>query len=196
MSLRVIEGGRPPDAPNDGPRVLASGAPPSPGPVPKALAVHLRHGEALVWWNAKEAIQWGPVALTLAGAGGILAMVSAFAPALWTGPWSSLWPALMALASPVLFIVVREWLSRRAVLVTDGAIIEVEPGGAVHRLSFAGVVAVRRDLLRGGVRLLGTRDEVRIPQTLMTDARAAIASQKAVMLRSGASVDDAVGWMP
>ena len=36
-----------PSAAGQGPRILAPGAPPSPGPVPNELAQHLSFGEAL-----------------------------------------------------------------------------------------------------------------------------------------------------
>lgn len=196
MSLRLAAS-NPESGDDSGPRILAKGAPPSPGQVPNDLAAHLRFGEALVWWGEKDRIDRGPVLVALGAAAVALLMVSAFAPELWHQPWSALWPPLLALLSPTVFVLVRERLSRRAVLVTDGAIVSVEPDDRASRLAFDAVVAVRRDPLRGGLRLLGARDlVVRVPSSLMDDARAAIASQRATRIRAGHELDDPTGWMP
>jgi hypothetical protein len=189
MTLQVIDGG----GDGDGRRVLAPGAPPSEGPIPNELAMHLQHGEVLAWWGRKQSIQLVPVAVTFGAAMLLLAIGSAFAPGLWSEGWSAMWPMLLALSSPALFLLAREWLGRGAVLVTHDAVIEVEPSGQAHRLSLGGIQAVRRDWIRGGVRLLGPRQLVRVPAALMDDTRAAIASRLRGMVR-GASPDDPLGW--
>lgn len=195
MSLRLVESKA--GESKDGPRILATGAPPSPGPIPNELAQHLHHGEALVWWNEKDSIDWGPVLLAFGAAAAALLLVSGFAPEFWQQPWSGLWPPLLALASPTLFVLLRERLSRRALLVTDSAIVSVDPDGQTQRLAFAAVAAVQRDWLRGGIRLLGPRATlIRIPATLADDTRKAVASASSSTIRSERQIDDPSGWMP
>jgi hypothetical protein len=56
---------------------------------------------------------------------------------------------------------------------------------------------VRRDWLRGGVRLFGSRGTIlNVPATLADDARSAIASQRGRMVRASSSPDDPTRWMP
>ena len=198
MTLRLVASNPEPPGPSrGGPRILASGAPPSPGPVPNDLAAHLKFGEALIWWGEKDRIDRGPVLLAFGAAVATLALVSAFAPELWLQSWSGLWPPLLALLSPTLFVLARERLAQAAVLVTDSAIVSVDPNDHAIRLGFDSVLGVRRDTLRGGVRLLGPRGAVvRVPAALMDDARAAIASQRATRVRSRDDVDDPFRWMP
>lgn len=191
MTLSVIDGGG--DDDNRGRRILAPGAPPSEGPIPNELAMHLQHGEVLAWWGAKEAIQFGPLALTFGAAVIVLAIGSALAPTLWAGGWSAMWPLVLALLSPTLYLLLREWYGRGAVLVTGDAVIEVEPGGRAHRLAIGAIVAVRRDFIRGGVKLLGRRDGIRVPPALVDDTRAAIASRLRGLVRS-TEIDDPLGW--
>ncbi|MBX7078371.1 MAG: hypothetical protein K1X88_04220 [Nannocystaceae bacterium] len=194
MTLQALPGGKPTHEP--GARILAHGAPPSPGVVPLDLARHLEFGEALVWWGEKAEIERAPIVL----GGGLvviaLALVSLLAPEFWLQPLSSLWQPLLAVCLPLLFALVRERLSRRAVLVTDTAVVEVDPAGRSQRLGFDNVRAVRRDMLRGGIALHGARASVRIPSILVDDARAAIASQRRSRVRTGAGVDDPTGWLP
>jgi hypothetical protein len=195
MSLRLVESKR--GESTEGPRILAKGAPPSAGPIPNELAQHLHHGEALVWWDDKDGIEWGPVLLTAGAAAVALLLVSGFAPELWQQPWSGLWPPLLALASPTLFVLLRERLSRRALLITDSAIISVEPDGRPQRLAFTAIAAVGRDRLRGGMRLVGARGTViLVPATLADDTRAAIAAARASTIRTQTVVDDPSGWLP
>lgn len=191
MTLRVIDGG---GGGGDGRRVLAPGAPASEGPIPNALAQHLHHGEVLAWWGRKSSIQLGPIAFTLGIAVIALAAASAFAPSLWANGWSNMWGPVLALLSPTLFVLAREWWGRGAVLVTHEAVIQVEPDGRVQRLSLGAIQAVRRDWLRGGVRLLGPRSQVRIPPMLMDDTRAAITSRLRGMVRS-TEPDDPTRWL-
>jgi hypothetical protein len=197
VTLEVIAGGGDPHRPNGrGPRILADGAPPSPGPLPNDLASHLNHGEPLVWWGENDRFHFAPLAIALGSALAALAGVTAFVPELWMQPLASLWPPLFAVFSPALFVIVRELLSKRALLVTDGAIVDVTPSGESHRLSFEGIRAVRRDILRGGVRLDGAREQVRVPGPLLDDARAAIASQWRRKIRTGPPPDDPLRWLP
>jgi hypothetical protein len=194
MTLQIIDGGGGGGGDGDGRRILAPGAPPSEGPIPNELAQHLRHGEVLAWWGRKESIQLGPIALTLGAAAFVLAFASAFAPELWAGGWSSMWTPVLALLSPTIFVLMREWAGRGAVLVTHEAVIEVEPGGRAHRIGLGAIQAVRRDWLRGGVRLIGSRQLVRIAPMLMDDTQAAIASRLRGLVR-GSAPDDPLGWL-
>ena len=194
MSLRIVSS-QPGDG-DRGARILASGAPPSPGPVPKDFARHLQHGEALVWWGEKDRIQAGPMLFVLAAALSMLGFATIFAPEFWVQPWASLWPPVAALLSPVLLILVRERINQRAVLITDAAIIGIDRDGTPHRLPWGAPVAIRRDLLRGGLVLHGKSDSVRIPPPLVDDARQAVASQARHMVRGSSAVDDPTGWLP
>jgi hypothetical protein len=197
MTLRLVASKPERAGTAKGPRILATGAPVSPGPVPNDLASHLEFGEALIWWGEKDRIDRGPILLALGAALVALALVSGFAPELWHQSWSALWPPLLALLSPTLFVLARERLGQAAVLVTDAAIVSVTLDDRAARLRFDSVRAVRRDPLRGGVRLLGPRGVVvRVPAALMDDARAAIASQRATRVRSRDDVDDPLRWMP
>jgi hypothetical protein len=198
MTLRLVASNpEPKGAPSEGPRILAMGAPVSPGPIPNDLARHLKFGEALIWWGEKDRVDRGPVLLAFGAALLALALVSGFAPELWSQPWSSLWPPLLALLSPTLFVLTRERLAQAAVLVTDAAVVSIDRDDRAARLAFDAVAGVQRDALRGGVRLLGPRGTVvRIPAVLMDDARAAIASQRTTRVRSRGELDDPTGWMP
>jgi hypothetical protein len=196
MSLRVVPGGRPSAAGDDGPRILASGAPPSPGPVPKSLAVHLEFGEALLWWGTKDRVERGPLLLVAAVIVAILGFASWWSPEFWALPWSSLWGPLAVLAAPVLLVLWRERANQCAILVTDARIVEVDRDGSPHFVALDGIRAVRRDLLRGGLVLAGARDEVRVPPTLLDDTRSAIASQNRGRIRAATEVDDPQRWLP
>jgi hypothetical protein len=137
-----------------------------------------------------------PIAL----AGGLvviaLALVTVFAPQFWLQPFDQLWQPLVAVSLPLVFAVLRERLSRRAVLVTDTSIVDVDMAGRSHRLGFDNIRAVRRDLLRGGLRLEGARATVRIPASLMDDARTAIASQRRGRVTTRKDLDDPMRWLP
>lgn len=188
MSLRLVGAGAP------------EPAPPRPAPsrtLPLRLARHLRVGEALVFWGVKERVSLRPLVGVIALGLLVLAVVSAFFPGIWLQPWSDLWRPLAVLFAPSLVVVAREYASLRAVLVTDGAVIDVPRRGAADRLGFDAVRRVRRDLWTGGVRLEGARHAVKIPPSLAADVRAAISSQRAGMVRaSPAVIDDPLGWMP
>jgi hypothetical protein len=194
VSLRLVSSQ--PGGGDRGARILASGAPPSPGPVPKDLARHLQHGEALLWWDEKDRIEAGPFLLVLAVALSMLGFATVFAPEFWVQPWASLWPPLAALLSPALLVLVRERANRRTVLVTDTAIIGIDRDGTPHRIPWGAPVSIRRDLLRGGLVLQGRADTVRIPPPLVEDARKAVASQARHMIRGSGNVDDPTGWLP
>jgi hypothetical protein len=196
MTLQLASSNPSPPPGSGGPRILAPGAPPSPGPIPGDLARHLVFGEALVWWDEKDRIHLGPVALVAAAAVAILGFVSALAPSFWLQPWGELWKPVAALLSPALLVLLRERLNQCAVLVTDVGIIGVEPSGRVGRLAFDAIETVRRDVLRGGLLLEGKRGRVRIPPSLADDAHQAIASQRRNRLRGAAHVDDPLQWLP
>jgi hypothetical protein len=194
MSFEVLPGGKPQHEPNK--RILAAGAPPSPSQVPLDLARHLEFGEALVWWGEKDRIEIGPIALAGGLLVGALTLVTIFVPEFWAQPLSSLWQPLAAICAPLLFVLVRERASRGAVLVTDSSIVEVGPTGRSARLAFDNVRAVRRDIVRGGIRLDGARASVHVPGPLVDATRAAIESQRRTRVRTGATIDDPMGWLP
>lgn len=194
MTLRALPGGKPASEPDR--RILAAGAPPSPSVVPLDLARHLEFGEALVWWGEKQTMQRGPIALAAALAILALGGVSLLVPEFWAQPLSGLWQPLAAICSPLAFAVLREYLSRRAVLVTDTSVIEVGMDGRSSRLGFDNVRRVRRDVLRGGLRIEGARAAVRIPSVLVDDARQAIASQRRGRVATRSELDDPTGWLP
>jgi hypothetical protein len=165
--------------------------------VPAELAWHLKSGEALVWWGSKDRIDFRPLALVLAVVLVLLVGVSLFVPEFWMQPWESLWPPLAALLSPAAMVLIRERANLRSTLVTDVAVIDVPMRGRSDRIAIRNVRAVRRDFLRGGIRLDGARHRVRIPPSLMDAARAAIESQQRGTIRSrDARPDDPLGWLP
>ncbi|MEM9459237.1 MAG: hypothetical protein AAGF11_33975 [Myxococcota bacterium] len=201
MTLQLVASNEPPpegDGGHDrGPRILAPGAPPSPGPIPSDLAQHLKFGEALVWWDEKDRIRFGPIGLVLAAAISILGFVSLFAPEFWLQPWSELWKPIAALLSPSALVLLRERINQRAVLVTDASITDVDPRGQSERLALDAITTVRRDTLRGGIVLSGRRGRVRIPPSLLDDAHHALASQRRLRPRATThSIDDPSGWLP
>lgn len=183
--------------PTDARRRLAPGAPTSPGTVPLELAQQLRMGEAVVWWDEKEAVSWRPVAWTMLAGLIVLAGVTVFVPELWRQPLRELWKPIAAVFSPAAFVFAREWLGRRATLVTDNAIVDVDHRGRADRIGFRNVRRVRRDLLTGGVLLEGEAHKVRIPPALSEAARQAVASQMAGTIRaSNDPPEDRLGWLP
>ena len=187
----------PKDMPEEAGRRLAPGAPLSPGTVPLELALHLRSGEALVWWDAKAAVDLRPPLIVLAACVLVLLAVTAVSPSFWSQPFADLWPPVAALLSPVALMLVREQLSLRSLMVTDTAIVEVSRSGEVSRLVFSAVRRVHRDLLTGGVLLQGKDTKIRVPPALAENARAAIASQRRSVLRGEQSPPiDPLGWMP
>lgn len=187
----------PKDMPEETGRRLAPGAPLSPGTVPLELALHLRSGEALVWWDAKAALDLRATFVVLAACALVLLGVTVMAPDFWSQPFSDLWPPVAALVSPALLLVLREQLSLRSLMVTDSAIIEVTRRGEVSRLVFSAIRLVRRDVLTGGVLLQGKDTRIRVPPALVENARAAIVSQRRSVLRGEATPpDDPMRWMP
>ncbi|MCX4242113.1 hypothetical protein [Paraliomyxa miuraensis] len=199
MTLQLVSSNPTPDGGSGGPRgprILAPGAPPSPGPVPNDLARHLVFGEALVWWDEKDRTHVGPVALVFVAALAILGFVSVLAPHFWLQPWRELWKPIAALLSPAALVLLRERANQRAVLVTDAGIIGVDRHGHAERLPLEAITAVRRDVLRGGLVLEGKRGRVRVPPSLLDDARQAIASQRRGRVRAPGSIDDPTRWLP
>lgn len=178
-------------------RRLAPGAPLSPGTVPLELALHLRAGEALVWWDAKAAIDPRPAAVVIGACALLLLAITVIAPDFWAQDWADLWPPVAALLSPALLLLLREHFSLRSLLVTDTAIVEVTRSGEVSRLVFSAIRSVRRDLLTGGVLLQGKGTRIRVPPALVENARAAIVSQRRSVLRGeAAQPDDPLRWLP
>ena len=82
-------------------------------------------------------------------------------------------------------------------MVTDTAIIEITPRGAVSRLAFAAIQRVRHDLVTGGILLQGRDTKIRIPPALTPRAREAIASQRRNVVRGDPNPpDDPLAWLP
>ncbi len=184
------------DPPHPG-RRLAPGAPHSPGTVPLELAVHLRVGEPVVWWDAKANYDLRPAGVVLAACVVVLVFVTVFAPGFWLQGLSDLWPPVAALLSPTVLLLAREHWSLRSLMVSDTAIVEVTRRGAVSRLAFSAIRQVRHDLLTGGILLRGKDTRIRVPSSLAEAARAAIQSQRRNVLRGEASQpDDPLGWLP
>ena len=175
---------------------LAPGAPPSPGPVPLEFASALRMGEPTVWWGEKHSIERGPIAWTAAAGLALLAVASLWAPDLWSQPLDALWKLVLLPLAPAMLLGAREYLSLRAVLVTDNSVIVRDHRGRMARLAFRNVRRVGRDVLTGGILLEGARHRVRLPPALSDDAREAMDSQLRHTLRSGDGPDDPLGWMP
>lgn len=196
MTLELVSSNPSPPPGGGGPRILAPGAPPSPGPVPGDLARHLVFGEALVWWDEKDRVHFGPIGLVIVAAVAILGFVSVLAPQFWLQPWDELWKPVAALLSPAILVLLRERFNQRAVLVTDVGIIDVDRQGRVGRLAFDAITSVRRDALRGGIVLEGKRGRVRIPPSLLDDAHQAIASQRRNRVRATTEIDDPMRWLP
>lgn len=195
MSLKMIEGGVSKEVPSKGPRILAPGAPPSPGPIPNDLAQHLDHGEVLVWWGEKTGIELGLVLITLGAAAVALLLVTGFAPSFWSQPIGQIWQPVAALLSPTLFVIAREWTARRALLVTAKAIIEVPRREPPRRLPLSGIARVRRDWLRGGLRVEGAKTAVQVPTALLEDAGAAMRSRFRGRLRAPEREMDPLRWL-
>jgi hypothetical protein len=177
-------------------RRLAPGAPKSPGTMPFEYAQELRVGEAAIWWNHKEAISWAPILWTLAAGLLLVGVATAIVPEFWAQPLEELWKAVVPALLPSVLLLGREWVSRRAIVVTDTSVIGFDHRGRVERLGFRNVREVKRDLLTGGVVLEGAEHKIRIPPMLSDDAREAIASQVRHTLRGSQEIEDRLGWFP
>ncbi len=205
MSLRVIEGGAAPD-PERGPQSRdpksqtsrSTAPPPRPrGTIPLALAQGFEAGEPVIWWGEKTKMNWRPVGVMVLAGVAVILGITLFAPEFWAQPWRDWAKTVAAMQLPAVAIAIREFKSRRAVAITDKAVVDLAPNGSRDRLTFRTVRSVRRDWLSGGVRLIGQRHEVRIPPALMEEARAAIASQMAHVLDFGSEgPDDRLAWFP
>jgi hypothetical protein len=182
--------------PTSGARRLAPSAPPSPGTLPLELATELRMGEPVVWWGEKTTIDRRPIAWMLLAAALLLGFATLLAPELWAQPIGDLWQPLLPALAPAGLLALREWVSLRAVLVTDSSVIVCDHRGNVDRIGFHNIRRVGRDLLTGGVLLEGAQHKVRIPPSLAEDARAAIGSQTRFAIRSGEGPQYPMGWMP
>jgi hypothetical protein len=181
---------------SSGARRLAPSAPPSPGTLPFELATELRMGEPVVWWGEKDAIDRRPIAWMLLAAALLLGVATLLAPELWSQPLGDLWQPLLPAFAPAALLAAREWVSLRAVLVTDSSVVVCDHRGRVDRIAFRNIRRVSRDFLTGGVLLEGAEHKVRIPPSLAEDTRAAIGSQTRFAIRSGDGPDDPLGWMP
>lgn len=177
-------------------RVLAPGAPPSPGAVPFELATELRVGEAVIWWGRKDFVARRPIAWLLLAGLALLGFGTLLAPELWNVPWTELWKLLAPALAPAGLFYARELVSRRTVLVTESSVIVLDHQGRLDRLAFRNVRRVRRDLLTGGILLEGAAHKLRIPPELADDARVAIASQTRHHMTGGDGPDDPLRWLP
>lgn len=190
-ALRAISGGRT----GDEARVLAPGAPLSPGPCPNDLAQHLEHGEVLAWWGEKLSVQFGLAAITLGAAAVALLLVTGFAPTFWAQPFSDLWPPVVVLLSPTLLVLAREAASRTALLVTNTAIVEVPRRGAPRRLALQAIAGVQRDWVRGGLRVDGPNTTIHVPTSLMEESGKAVRSRLKGRVRTPQGVADPLRWL-
>ncbi len=177
-------------------RQLAPGAPKSPGTMPFEYARELRVGEVAVWWNHKETISWAPVLWTFGAAVVLIVLATVIVPEFWRQPLEDLWKATVPALLPSLLLLGREWVSRRAIVVTDNSVIGFDHRGRVERLGFRNVRVIRRDIITGGVVLEGAEHKIRIPPSLADDTRSAIASQVRHTLRASQELEDQLGWFP
>ncbi|MFV8755116.1 hypothetical protein ACNOYE_31600 [Nannocystaceae bacterium ST9] len=164
--------------------------------MPFEYARELRVGEAVIWWNHKETINWRPVLWTFGAALALIGLATAFVPEIWGQSFEDLWKTLVPALLPSLLLLAREWLSRRAIVVTDNSVIGFDHRGRVDRLGFRNVRSIRRDLLTGGVLLEGAEHKIRIPPSLADDTRDAIDSQVRHTIRASQELDDQLGWYP
>jgi hypothetical protein len=161
------------------------------------LAQLLRSKEPVVWWGSKQNITWEPAVWSSFAGLILLTFASLFAPELWSLPWLDLVGVVTVTQAVAIVVVIREWTSRRHVVVTDSAVADIDWRGGGDRISFRNVREVKRDWWSGGVRLVGEAHEVRIPPSLMDDTRAAIANQMAYTLDFGSVVvEDRISWFP
>lgn len=201
MTLRLVDNGDPRGSTGPTtkvrPKERIASAPESEGTIPLGLARLLQRGEPVVWWGEKDSISWRPVATLAVAGASVLALASAFVPELWSQPWRAVLRTVVLTQVPAAAFLAREWFGRRAVVVTDQAIADLRRNTKTDRLQFGNVRRVRRDWLSGGLILRGERHEVRIPPSLLDDAREAIASQMTSVLGTGAEgPDDPAGWFP
>ena len=176
-------------------RVLAPGAPRSPGAVPFELARELRVGEPVVWWGRKDRVDRKPVAWMLLAGAVLLGFATLLAPELWDVPVTEMWKPLVPALAPAALLWVRERFSVRTVLVTDSSVLVLDHRRRLDRLAFRNVRKVRRDLLTGGVLLEGAQHKLRLPPQLSEDARAAVMSQTRHSIGGGDGPDDPLGWL-
>jgi hypothetical protein len=153
-------------------------------------------GEPVVWWGEKNEIDRRPIAWMLLAAALLLGFATLLAPELWSQPLGDLWQPILPALAPAALLAAREWVSLRAVLVTDSSVVVCDHRGRVDRIAFRNIRRVGRDLLTGGVLLEGAAHKVRIPPSLADDTRAAIGSQTRFAIRSGDGPQDPLGWMP
>jgi len=199
LQLLPAPGDREPGAwpkPSEPGRVLAPGAPRSPGPVPFELATELRVGEPVIWWGCKEEVDHRPIIWMLIAGAVLLGFATLLAPELWSAPLSELWKPLVPALAPAALVFAREWVSRRTVLVTDSSVLVLDHRGQLDRLAVRNVRRVRRDLLTGGILLEGAAHRLRLPPQLAEDARAALVSQSRHSLSGSDGPDDPLGWLP
>jgi hypothetical protein len=184
------------DTANTTGRTLAPGAPRSPGTVPLELARGLRVGEPVIWWGSKDTVDRRPIIWMLVAGLLLLGLATILAPELWDVPLRDLWKPLVPALAPAGLLFGREWVSCRAVLVTDSSVLVLDHRGRLDRLAFRNVRRIRRDLLTGGVLLEGAEHKLRVPPQLADDARAAVASQtRYVLAGSSDKPDDPLGWL-
>jgi hypothetical protein len=186
----------PPERPSAQARILAPGAPRSPGAVPFEIAQELRSGDVVVWWGRKDRVDHRPILWVLLAAAALLGFATLIAPELWDVPLREVWKPLVPALAPAGLLWVRELLSRRTVVVTDKSVLVLDHRGRLDRLGFRNLRRIRRDLLTGGVLLEGAEHRLRLPPELAEDARRAIASQTRHTIAGGERPEDTLGWLP
>lgn len=182
-----------------GPRALAPGAPLSPGPLPEDLQDLLDRGEALIWWNQKEKIDWVSPAVTLVICLMLLGAITMLAPTFWARSPVDFWGPVAAMLLPAAFMLVREYFGRGLWMVTERRIVAINHQGLTQSLPFRSIREVKRDVLAGGVRLTGNNKFLRVTPRYCKDARIALRSQiRNKVLGSGdkAPTDLVGGWFP
>lgn len=196
--MRVVPNDSSP-TPDNAPRSLAPGAPQSPGPLPSDLHDLLERGEALIWWNQKEKMDWISPAVTLVVCLMLLGAITMLAPTFWARSPLDFWGPVAAMLLPAAFMVVREFFGRGLWVVTDRRMVAINHQGYTQSLPFRSIREVRRDMLAGGVKLIGPSKSLRIAPGFSKDARVAMRTQlRTKILGSGdkAPVDHVGGWFP
>lgn len=180
-------------------RSFAPGAPNSPGPLPDDLRELLERGEALIWWNQKEDIDWVSPGVTLVVCLMLLGAITMLAPTFWARSPLDFWGPVAAMLLPAAFMVMREFFGRGLWVVTERRIVTVDFRGYTQSLAFRSIREVRRDHISGGVKLIGPDKTLRIGPRFAKDLRIAMQTQlRHKVLGSGdqSPVDHVGGWFP
>jgi hypothetical protein len=166
------------------------------GPVPFSIAQRLKAGEAVVWWGSVDGMRWRAPAVLAAIGAGVFLLVGIAVPELWQQPPRELLRAFAVCVAPGAAQALRNWLGRRAVVVTDTAILDEDPNGRGDRLGIGNIRCIRRDWSTGGVLVEGAAHRVKIPPSLVHETRAHVLRQRSVVImRDEDALDDRLGWL-